>query len=84
MITNDRGDIPEDSTVTGGAAVSGQSRDLRHNELQERYKMKHNGHLMDVLTDTKRLTDVQKPPSPPTYRMFPPQCMQQPLEHTDM
>ena len=33
--------------------------------------MKHNGHPMDVLTDTKSLTDVLKSPRPPTYGMFP-------------
>ena len=68
MVNNDRDDIPEDTTVTRGVVVIAVEVDSRHNEVQERYKMKHNGHPMDVLTDTKSLTDVLKPP-PPTYGM---------------
>ena len=63
-VTNDRDDIPEDTSYCRNSSHSCGSRDLRHNELQERYQMKHNGHLMDVLTDTKSLTYVLMPPDP--------------------
>ena len=65
MVTDDRDDIPEDTTVTGGVVVIAMEVDWIHNELQERYKMKHNGHPMDVLTDTKSLTDVLMAPQTP-------------------
>ena len=35
------------------------------------YKMKHNGHPMDVLTDTKSLTDVLTPPNPNIWGVSP-------------
>ena len=71
MVTDDRDDIPEDTTVTGGVVVIAMKVDLRHYELQERYKVKHNGHPMDVLTDIKSLTDVLMPPDPEHMGCFP-------------
>ena len=64
MVTDERDDIPEDTTVTAGIVVIAVVVDLRHNELQEWYMMKHKGHPMDVLTDTKSLTDVLMPKDP--------------------
>ena len=68
----------------GHCSHSSGSRDLRHNELQERYKMKHNGHSMDVLTDTKSLTDVLKSPQLPNIWDVSPMVHAITLEHTDM
>ena len=62
MVTDGRDDIPEDTTVTGGVVVIAVEVDLGHYELQERYKMKHNGHPMDVLTETKNLTCAEASP----------------------
>ena len=55
MVTNDRRwHTRRHHSHWRSSSHSCGSRDLRHNELQERWsKMKHNGHPMDVLTDTK-------------------------------
>ena len=78
MVTDERDDIPEDTTVTRGAVVVAVVVDMRHNKLQKWYKIKHNGHPMDVLTDTKSLIDVLTPPKPPTYGLC---TCRYPLEH---